>query len=69
MADYASNLVQDSAVVNSVNDQTVEPSFAYFLTALTTVADPVTFKKVVQYSYWVDAMNCELEALKRNGMQ
>lgn len=51
----------------SVTDQVVENKFSCFLTALTTNADPVTFRQAAQHDNWVDAMNSELEAREKNG--
>ena len=35
------------------------------MTAVTTNVDPTSFKQAVKCQHWVEAMNCELEALER----
>lgn len=62
MADYAANFTTTNVI-----DQCVTPQFSCFLTTLTAVADPTSFKQAVKHQHWIDAMNCELDALERNG--
>lgn len=42
------------------------PSFNCFLSTITKLKDPTHFKEAVKYSYWVEAMNKDLEALEIN---
>lgn len=67
LAPYVSNMAATGAEVTGVIDQPVQLGFACFLTSLTAHTDPTSFKQAIKYSHWIDAMNCELEALERNG--
>lgn len=44
----------------------VAPSFHCFLTTLTSVQEPHSFKEAVKHSHWVHSMNEELQALENN---
>lgn len=39
----------------------------HYISTVTVSEEPKSYKEVVQYPYWVDAMNSELQALPQNG--
>lgn len=58
--------VQSSSNVVQVVDLPLADEFHCFVAAVSSTADPVSFKQVVQCPHWVDAMNNELTALEEN---
>lgn len=65
MNDYASNFALNDH--STVFEKGCFSLVLLFFTSLTTVADLTTFKQPIQYQHWIDSMNCELDALERNG--
>lgn len=57
----------DKANIAQVADHFIHPQFQCFLASLTSTIDPTTFKQVVQFVSWVEAMNKELTTLEDNG--
>lgn len=45
---------------------TVNPRFSCFLSTLSATSDPIYFKDAVKHDHWVQSMNTEPDALKRN---
>lgn len=65
MNDYSTNYAQLD--FSNIIDKTITSQFSSFLTSLTTVVDPTSYKQAVRYQHRIDVMNCELEALEING--
>ncbi|XP_070025331.1 uncharacterized mitochondrial protein AtMg00810-like [Nicotiana sylvestris] len=53
-------------IQNSVDYTNISPAYKYFLTALTSVAEPRSFKEASADPRWVEAMKTEISALEEN---
>lgn len=64
MNDFVTSKSNNALSINAVTSEYVSPKFHYFLAAIVPQVDPFYFSQEVKFSYWVEAMNAELDALK-----